>query len=898
MPTGKIKWFSSNKGFGFIEQDSDGADDVFLHHSEIPSAAGSALDEGTRVSFEIESTKKGLSARNVTVEGAAAPTPVAEHTETSTNATHFHNPYTFVPTPPRENAIKHGGFAGDFNPLECGRGLSHDTLHDDRWTGHIPIKLTTVTPLVLPKTDGKDHPPDKPYDVLDYIPESSLRGMLRSAYEVVTNSRYARFRHDDRLAYRMDTGEALKLIPAMIKSGMVYLFPGTSHVTNEGPSGTRENGATYAAMLSLYGSKKLQTECDTSYTPKTGDEVWAEIVLCQHEASPRNRNYWSNDFVFWKVVKVWPKSKHPMPPKQTGKTPWYSSRLPATPQRPQSYYAPLSPEDRRIVKGQVLITNENMGNKHDERIFFNPMSTSIPITPDLEDAWRMRIKSYREAHTEKDFFDRTGAINKPWKKIGDTTGQTAWSPHLYQDGKHQDRWGRMPHDALNLQEGDMVYARCEFKKGKIVGVLDLFPVMISRELYANSPANLLDSSLKPAKTICELSPADRLFGWVPQEGGDNAGYKSRIRVVCEDKAGSDTTIESFSDGALPLAILGQPKPAQGRFYVAKDTKGNPQNHISKEQAGYETSGAKHLRGRKQYWHHKGLEANKAEAYWHPSAEDRTQEKHDDRYQEYRRPNEDGDKNGKPKEDSQSRLINGWIKPNTVFEASLYVQNLQSEELGALLWLLTLNDEINDGDENHYFRLGYGKPLGFGSVTLEIDEERLANGCLSLGAGKDWKEEYYNAFDASPPAKLDIERRTRCIQVFEASMVAAYNPLPDDDTTNGDEKEVSNLTSFAQLGRVQSRFLNTPEARIQLEELHFVELPFISGFRRVLQGPATDGPIHYPRTDSKPNPEGKNFEWFTANERGRERDEDGRKLALPEVADEKGLPYNPTKPKQK
>ena len=102
-------------------------------------------------------------------------------------------------------------------------------------------------------------------------------------------------------------------------------------------------------------------------------------------------------------------------PKQTGTTPWHSSRMPATPQKRQSYYAPLKPEDRRIVEGYVLITNENMGNKHDERIFFNSMPTTIPVT-DHEDAWRMRIKSYREAHTEKDLFDRKGATNTPWRK--------------------------------------------------------------------------------------------------------------------------------------------------------------------------------------------------------------------------------------------------------------------------------------------------------------------------------------------------------------------------------------------------------------------------------------------------------------------------------------------------
>ena len=82
----------------------------------------------------------------------------------------------------------------------------------------------------------------------------------------------------------------------------------------------------------------------------------------------------------------------------------------------------------------------------------------------------------------------------------------------------------------------MAYARCEIDDatGTITAVKDLFPVMISRELYECSPKELLDESLQPAKSLDQLSPADRLFGWTPQGQGDDRGYKSRIRVVCKD----------------------------------------------------------------------------------------------------------------------------------------------------------------------------------------------------------------------------------------------------------------------------------------------------------------------------------------------------------------------------
>ncbi len=343
--------------------------------------------------------------------------------------------------------------------------------------------------------------------------------------------------------------------------------------------------------------------------------------------------------------------------------------------------------------------------------------------------------------------------------------------------------------------------------------------------YPVAPADLLPASLRPATSLQQLSPADRVFGWVNQRG--KGAYKGNVRigpVMC----GTNDSIENFGTPGLPLAILGQPKPQQARFYVAKNQSGEAQNKgLTKEEAGY--SSGKGLHGRKVYPHHNGL----PNGHWDNAVVDRTQRAVNGHFQEYRRPR----LHGQEQRDNQNRSIQGWVKPGTEFTFDIHVTNLSQVELGALLWLLSLPD-------NHYHRFGGGKPLGFGSVRLEID---AAN--THLYDGKEWKQ-IYSTFDEVPTTEAD---RTEIVQAFQDAV----------------------RTSFG-----------SPAS--------FENVPFIAAWLKMATGHEDTLPTHYPRARQQgrgdpvpPNPEGLAYEWFVANDRTGHNG--GPQVSLPNLANDGGLP---------
>ena len=64
MPQGTVKWFNSDKGYGFITPD-DGREDLFVHHTGIAGGGFKSLEEGEKVTYEAVQGRRGMQAENV-----------------------------------------------------------------------------------------------------------------------------------------------------------------------------------------------------------------------------------------------------------------------------------------------------------------------------------------------------------------------------------------------------------------------------------------------------------------------------------------------------------------------------------------------------------------------------------------------------------------------------------------------------------------------------------------------------------------------------------------------------------------------------------------------------------------------------------------------------------------
>ncbi|MFQ3550377.1 MAG: RAMP superfamily CRISPR-associated protein, partial [Armatimonadota bacterium] len=260
----------------------------------------------------------------------------------------FYNPYYFIPMPKRETEDEN---FGDYKPP------SHGKFHSDLYNGKLRVKMTVETPLLIPDAQNRVKDLQREHytyatreiDGKPYIPPTTVKGMLRSAFEAITNSRMGVFnQYDDVTGFRPGASGATEYVPVRIENVKgnlkARLLMGNKQYNS--------NGAAYAILVKSY--KKLTKE-PLGQLPENGSKIWF-----------KNEYKDSKSIAFYVDI----------------------NNVTTSPQSGNGW-----------KEGYFCRTGPNMDNKMSERIFYSSSGSSYAdLTDELEKQWKNLISNYQKIH--------------------------------------------------------------------------------------------------------------------------------------------------------------------------------------------------------------------------------------------------------------------------------------------------------------------------------------------------------------------------------------------------------------------------------------------------------------------------------------------------------------------
>jgi CRISPR-associated protein (TIGR03986 family) len=445
-----------------------------------------------------------------------------------------------------------------------------------------------------------------------------------------------------------------------------------------------------------------------------------------------------------------------------------------------------------VQEGRLCKTFQNTDNKNSERFFFkDPARSDVPETISLpksiRDKYEDLIKDYQVRHAD--------AVAKRAHPEQVEKGEIAFSRFV------------LKKEEARLKGGELVYVRLRGRSPNLQ-VKFIAPVAWPRVAYDNKIGDLLPDHLRRCDSLENLCPACRTFGWVHGQNEEGA-YRGRVRFTH-----AKMQHEGEKISAQTLAILGSPKPTTTRFYLA-GPDGKPSKKAQDDNTvGYDGNGGHNrLRGRKFYRHHIPDPANSTLT---PQQQD------------------------KANNWDQNRTIKDPEGKGAVFSFSIDFENLAPVELGALLWSLELGGK-------GYHRLGFAKPLGLGSVAIDIQSVLLED-----------IPGYYTSLQSDGRQQvLSADDQEELVARFQEAMLRPYAS--------------QNILAYA--GK---------RGRAGWQEV-FEQLPNIQDLLALLNRNEPDLPVHYPKSPD-PNSKGQ-FEWFVGNNRV-----NGPRIELSLATADEGLPY--------
>ncbi|QPL05122.1 MULTISPECIES: hypothetical protein [Actinomyces] len=652
--------------------------------------------------------------------------------------------------------------------------LGHDHLYPDRWSGSIDVEMTVRTPLVFgaQTTDG-----GRTYvDVVDdagnlVIPPTMVKGMISRAYEALTCSRFrvfggaenrsgARRSPDDRsqrLTYRGDAASALGLVPIRVSrkdgDGLVgELFYGDTRVQGD----YREGNDVYpvmrvAALQSGFkGHARLVIDPPRfeMMTPH-GRRIRCHLTLCLHGDRDKGTHKKAR-YAYWQVTHIHNGSDF--------------VRV------AEIHDSVTTVDTMNDVSGYVCRTappgvdpGRLFQRKHDERFVFDVSpggATEVCIDADVREGYRAVVESY-VLHRENESPRQRHTPNR--------------ATHMAQQG------GDDPHEAeraTSLAVGDVAFAVVEETDGEPV-VREIVPTMIGRHAYVTSPHALAEAQrILPVSRAEEASASDRLFGYVvpaAAEGATGGDVAVRGRIVVGPVDGSRALVSAKEKQLTPLL---SPKPSSARRFLT-DARGRTPMGTGKEplrRDRYFTDGQ--LLGSAAYpVHRRLLEGKDLDSDGFPE-----------------RAVTAASLGGREQNNDAVRLTaRSWLASGSVLRCTVSFTNLSSDELGALVWVLTPENLVPQEERVTgaraqssigYLRMGLGKPFGLGTIEVRIADgglravrgDHLAGRYADLGGCLGQEPTTYSPDDFPLPNE-DTLRKTPWVRALQRAAFGYTDGYP-------------------------------------------------------------------------------------------------------------------------
>lgn len=644
--------------------------------------------------------------------------------------TRFHHAYNGIPTVDSSQAV---GFDADAFGY---RSLDH--IARDRLSGSIDVDIKTMTPtlpgfktrdgaIAVPSRSGN---PDGATSIQDaLIPSTALKGMLSSAYEAVTMSRLRLFdkTHSRTFSHRPPARKAQSTYPAFLTTDgesweLVFTFkkqPGT--LKREFWTGKRspqavglidstvgEDGYPDVAQLrhELPHLATVQYNTSTNKIQRNATRIIATAIRYNDE----------NDQS--KIIKL---------ARETANTQYFPKRGFVV--RTRSDDHTISESERKryefifpfVEKGSE---KEAYRLQVDQTIIGQFLSTLHDYAQNtLDEAQRLGYTSHANSLDKRIAAGQTAASNsprlihnylspqlltgKPFERIDITDDAIESYLKTHLNEVHDKNVPGIPvFVSIDVNKDDGTWKLASIKispVGRVIGKDSVSAYKLAQD-QDRDPANSLDSA----------SPGDTLWGFVPQSPSSvqpaTGGLSGRVFIEPAHFIGPQST---SSDSRSPLLkvhqpdyliTLASPKPRTGVPYLrtpdghgleCKIPGSTSKNPVPRDRTFI--TGQTLIR--KVYPTHQMLITGKS-----------------------RLPRSARDANIASK-------VASWIEPNAVFHCHIHFTNLSNEELAILLWLLKPKRLTHKGRHisEGYHHLGFGKPLGMGTVRVEATSCTLISG---------------------------------------------------------------------------------------------------------------------------------------------------------------------------